>query len=112
MGSLLGSPQQSTNSPTPVSPAKAAPKGKAHKLTAMVTSVTPDGVRLEIRVRDGVILPHRSLPPALKASATKRYKVAEIGLLPKIKSGVEIQAIVYGDGDTLFDVKVLGSPVR
>jgi len=78
----------------------------------MVTSVTPDGVRLEIRVRDGVILPHRSLPPALKASATKRYKVAEIGLLPKIKSGVEIQAIVYGDGDTLFDVKVLGSPVR
>ena len=80
-----------------VSPAQQA-KGKQHTLKGKVTDVSKDRLTVD----------HAAVPGYMGAMVMP-YKVDKPDILAKVKKGDQIEAIVYEDDYTLYDVKVVPS---
>jgi hypothetical protein len=70
-------------------------KGKRYVLKGMVTNLTKDSVTVD----------HGRIEGYSKA-AIKPYKIDKPEILAKVKKGDHIQATVYDNDDTLYDVEV------
>ena len=71
-------------------------KGKQHTLRGKVTDVSKD----RLTVNHGDV-------PGFMAAMTMPYKVDKLDILAKVKKDDEIEATVYENDYTLYDVKVL-----
>jgi Cu/Ag efflux protein CusF len=82
-------------------PASAQQKGKGHKFTGKVTEVGKDAVT----VNHGDI-------PGFMGPMTMPYKVDKVDILSKVKAGDQIEATVYENDYTLYEVKVVPAAAK
>jgi Cu/Ag efflux protein CusF len=82
-------------------PAAAQQKGKQIKFTGKVTEVGKDAVTVD----------HGDIPGFMGAM-TMPYKVDKVDILSKIKAGDRVEATVYENDYTLYELKVVPAPAK
>lgn len=79
--------------------AAAQQKGKQFTLKGKVTEVSKDALTVNHGNVEGYM-----------GAMTMPYKVDKVDILSKIKAGDEIEATVYADDYTLYNIKIATSP--
>ncbi len=82
-------------------PASAQTKGKQIKFAGKVTAVSKDAVTVD----------HKDIPGFMGAM-TMPYKVDKVDILSKIKAGDQIEATVYENDYTLYEIKVVPAAAK
>ena len=83
-------------------PASAQPKGaKQIKFAGKVTEVNKDALTVD----------HKDIPGFMGAM-TMPYKVDKVDILAKVKAGDQIEATVYENDYTLYEVKVVPAAAK